>query len=207
MPRQTQRTQRAWAAMACLLLGLASPPIMAQSPAPAAQPTCALPSNDEAVARINMGILGDARFRPIDERVGHMQVLREREAVVVLFSAWIAQPAGEWTFVVAACGEIEAYAFAHPAVCPGRTPPTLDDLHATVDAERRLRQAPPVNWSQYDVTRSADNCADVLVFRPKSHVLHGDFVYVVDGWSGQAIASALHSPRPSVNGQIRYVRN
>lgn len=153
-----------------------------------------------------MGLLGDARFRPIDERVGRVEVTRERDALVVQFSSWIEQPAGEWTFVMDACGDIEAYAFSHPAVCPGRTPPTLAELRAAVDAERRLRNIPPLDWSLHDVTRSADNCADVLVFRPKSLVIHGDFVYVVNGWSGQAIASA-HTPRPSVNGQIRYVRN
>ena len=154
-------------------------------------------SDDELIARINMATLGDARFRPVDERVGKVQIDREPSGIVLQFSSWVAQPAGKWSFIFDSCAELDmAFAFVYHSVCPGRAPRSQAQLQTLIDAHTRRTGERATDWGAYKVRQDASNCADSLYLWPKSGMLHADFRWVVRDDGGT----------PSVNGQFRAVK-
>ena len=173
---------------------------------PPADASCHPISDDELIARINMAMLGDARFRPVDERVGKVQIDREPSGIVLQFSSWVAQPAGKWSFIFDSCAELDmAYAFVYHSVCPGRAPRSQAQLQTLIDAHTRRTGERATDWGAYKVQQDASNCADSLHLLPKSGMLHADFHWVVRD-DGDVVLLTPYGNTPSVNGQFRAVK-
>ena len=168
--------------------------------------SCHAISDDELIARVNMATLGDARFRPVDERVGKVQIDRESSGIMLQFSSWVAQPAGEWSFFFDTCAELDiAYAFVYHSMCPGRAPRSQAQLQTLIDAHTWRTGERATDWGAYKVRQDASNCADSLHLLPKSGMLHADFHWVVRD-DGDVVRLTPYGDTPSVNGQFRAVK-
>ena len=168
--------------------------------------SCTLPGPSELIMRINMATLGDPRFRPLDERLGAIQVDYDGDGVVIQFNSRVAQFAGEWIFFYH-CDEgwYDAYAFLTLLSCPGRAPRTQTEMQAMVDAEWRRRDLPALDWRKFDIETRASTCADWLQLLPISRVIHGDWEIQVQA-DGQIVPVYHHGSSPSVNGQLPRVK-
>ena len=167
--------------------------------------SCTLPDPSELIMRINMATLGDPRFRPLDERLGAIQVDYDGDGVVIQFNSRVAQFAGEWRFFYDCEGWYDAYAFLTLLSCPGHAPRTQTEMQAMVDAEWRRRDLPALDWRKYNIKTRARTCTDSLQLWPTSRVVHGDWEIEVLA-DGQIVPVYHHGSSPSVNGQLPRVK-